>query len=406
MIHGRSSVLTVAFALLLAFAGRADALTVEVLAGKHDRENTIAIIPLPAGLAKAQTFQVSYANAAADVALLRQKLTLDGRTVLAVILPGSIKAGSSVTLNVVETEAAKANQRPQVSIDKNDANLTIRVQDKDVIRYNMAVTQPPDEVDKIFARSGYIHPVRSPSGHVITNDFPPKHLHHHGIWFPWTDATYEGQKVDFWNSKKGEGKVEFVKLETTEAGNVMAAYRTQHRFIGMKIKGGTTILNETWDVRVYNTTSYRLFDLDSTQTCATDKPLKLLNYYYGGIGLRGSGQWEGKEVNFICADGKTRIDGHATKQTWVAMYGKIDGKACGIAVLGHPSNFRAPQMTRIHPTEPFFNFAPCAEGEFEIVPGKPYVSKYRYVTFDGEPDVKLIDRLWNDYAEPVEVKVK
>jgi hypothetical protein len=41
---------------------------------------------------------------------------------------------------------------------------------------------------------------------------------------------------------------------------------------------------------------------------------------------------------------------------------------------------------RIHPTEPFFNFAPSQLGQWEIKPGQPYVSRYRYIVHDGPPD--------------------
>ena len=55
---------------------------------------------------------------------------------------------------------------------------------------------------------------------------------------------------------------------------------------------------------------------------------------------------------------------------------------------------------RLNPTEPFFSYAPSQLGEFQIEPGKPYVSRYRFVVMDGPPDRTEIDRLWNDYAHP------
>ena len=60
---------------------------------------------------------------------------------------------------------------------------------------------------------------------------------------------------------------------------------------------------------------------------------------------------------------------------------------------------------RINPDDPFFNFAPTQLGRFEIAPGRPYVSRYRFVVADGAPDAAEIDRLWNDYAHPPRVSV-
>ena len=44
-----------------------------------------------------------------------------------------------------------------------------------------------------------------------------------------------------------------------------------------------------------------------------ESPLVLKEYRYGGLGFRGSGEWEGAEgVEFLTSEGKTRKDGHAT----------------------------------------------------------------------------------------------
>jgi len=59
---------------------------------------------------------------------------------------------------------------------------------------------------------------------------------------------------------------------------------------------------------------------------------------------------------------------------------------------------------RIHPTEPFFCFAPQQLGDMAIEPGKPYVSKYRFIVMDGDPPKERIDAFWRDYAEPVRVE--
>ena len=60
---------------------------------------------------------------------------------------------------------------------------------------------------------------------------------------------------------------------------------------------------------------------------------------------------------------------------------------------------------RIHPSEPFFNFAPCQAGDFELPPGKPYRSRYRFMMFDGEVDAEECKRAWDDYATPPRVRI-
>jgi hypothetical protein len=87
------------------------------------------------------------------------------------------------------------------------------------------------------------------------------------------------------------------------------------------------------------------------------------------------------------------------------MSGSVRGQIAAAAILGHPNNFRAPQPMRLHPTEPFFCFAPSQLGDWKIVPNRPYVSRYRFLIQDGPPDAAEIDRLWNDFASPPTVVV-
>ena len=73
------------------------------------------------------------------------------------------------------------------------------------------------------------------------------------------------------------------------------------------------------------------------------------------------------------------------------MHGPVDGRQCGVVVMNHPDNFRFPQWVRLHPKMPYFVFAPMVEEPFMIEPGKPYVSKFRYLTYDGTPDHEVIE---------------
>lgn len=110
-------------------------------------------------------------------------------------------------------------------------------------------------------------------------------------------------------------------------------------------------------------------------------------------------------MTFLTSDGLGR-DGNATRPSWTHIGGVSDGKLAGITVMDHPENFRYPQPVRIHPDEPYFVYAPTQLGEMRIEPGSPYVARYRYVTYDGEPNPDELNRLWNDYTYPPDVTVK
>ncbi|HXX92950.1 MAG TPA: PmoA family protein [Planctomycetota bacterium] len=292
---------------------------------------------------------------------------------------------------------------PKVQVQDQDGKyLLVSYGGRKILRYNYAPVPPPAGIDPIFERSGYLHPIWTPSGKVITHDSPKGHLHHHGLWGAWTSSEFEGRKSNFWESIEKQGRVECVKVEETFSGPVFGGFRARHRFVNLNGPGGPkTALEETWEVRVYAVADRFIFDLVSTQTCATAEPLVIREYRYGGIGFRGSGDWEGKAgCWFLTSEGRSRADGHATRARWCLMGGKVSGEDCAIAFLGSPSDFRYPQPMRIHPDEPFFNWAVPQGGDFSIEPGRPYVARYRFVVSDGRPTAESVESQWKAYAEP------
>jgi hypothetical protein len=65
----------------------------------------------------------------------------------------------------------------------------------------------------------------------------------------------------------------------------------------------------------------------------TDKPLKLPKYHYGGLGVRGTSQWNPVDaVTMLTSEGHDRKAGDNTKAKWVHLGGEVDGTPTGIAV--------------------------------------------------------------------------
>lgn len=245
-----------------------------------------------------------------------------------------------------------------------------------------------------YGRSGFLHPVYTPAGRVVTNDFPDGHTHQHGLMFAWTSARVDGRPVDFWNSHQRQGRIEH--LETVRAADDSIVVVLQH--LDLTAGTPTPVLLETWEVDVVEHPAMHVFDLTSTQICILGRPLVIDEYHYGAMGVRGAEDFEQNCVMRTSA-GHDRIAGNHTKARWAALAGEVDGAACGIGVLGHPQNFRSPQPVRLHPEAPYFCFAPMVEGRFEIAPSQPYVSRFRFAAFDGPIDPEALDQLWADYEK-------
>jgi hypothetical protein len=293
-----------------------------------------------------------------------------------------------------------------VRVEQSENKVDIHRAGELVLSYQAKpVGLPRPGIDSAFLRGGYIHPVMTPNGIRVTDDYPDNHLHHHGIWFSWTNTRFENRKPDFWNMGLKKGTVEFVSVLDTWKGAENVGLRSEHRYVDLLAPQPKVALNEQWEVIVRDSDAKaesrdNLFDIVVRQRCASDQPLVLPKYHYGGIGFRGHEQWNGATaLRVLTSEGETdRVKANETRGRWCRISGEVDGKTAGIAILGHPKNFRAPQPMRVHPTEPFFCYAPSQLGEWSIKPGETYVSHYRFVVFDGELSAKEIDRLWAEFA--------
>ena len=306
----------------------------------------------------------------------------------------------------------KSSATRGVAVATVQGDLALSVDGTAALGYRMDASKlPRADIKPEYKRAGYLYPIYSPAGKLVADDYPVQHIHHHGIWSPWTKTSFQGRKPDFWNMGQKTGTVELVGLDRTWSGAVHGGFVARHRMVDLSAPQPVTALNETWNVTVYAVPGasrpVRLFDLVITQTCATSDPLILPEYRYGGLGYRGPTQWFGeKNPRFLSANGETdRVKAHASRSTWISQYGAVEGGVAGLALLGHPDNFRAPQPLRVHPKEPFICFAPSQLGDWSIDPGKPYVARYRFVVADGEPDRALLEAYWQGYAHPATARL-
>jgi hypothetical protein len=288
-----------------------------------------------------------------------------------------------------------------VTANLEGKQLIIRSGEREILRYQTDPGEVPDGVDPIYRRGGYIQAIRTPSGRLITDDFPPDHRHHHGIWSPWTKTEIEGRNPDFWNMGQGSGRVEFVTLDEVWEKDRKAGFTARHQFVDMSVDPEKTVLLETWSVTAWTESERHIIDFISVQECATSSPLKLPQYHYGGFGFRGNRAWNGAQnCKFLAASGTSdRVKINTSREPWCWIGGTVDGKVCGVTILCHPENFRFPQPVRAHPSEPFFCYAPQQLGEMAITPDNQYISRFRLIVADDMPDSETLNSDWKAYEE-------
>ena len=324
------------------------------------------------------------------------------------ILSGTTESGAKRVYELVEGSSAF---RTDVEVVKNDSFLQLQIGDSEVLRYNHAPVPPPEGASPLYTRSGFIHPLWSPAGEVLTWMHPKDHIHHMGLWMPWTHTKFEGREIDFWNLGKGQGTVRFAEFASTTSGPVFGGFCATQQHVDLSAPEGEKVaLDEELDVRLWNadkSNEYWLLDYVSKQKCASSSPLYLLKHRYSGLGFRATSQWTEANSNYLTSEGKTRKDGHATRARWCNVFGTTEKGPAGIVFMSHPQNYEHPEPMRIWPEgHVFFNFCPVQKADWTLLPDKDYILKYRLCIYSGKINAEMAERFWQDFAHPPEVTLE
>ena len=401
--------------LLLGYAscapGTDTGLQIQIDAGEYDRHNSIVSFQVPDTL-EHEAYQLMDSQ---DNVIPVQ---IEGRYAT-FVLPG-LNAGESLSLRLVPS---KIQNEKGVSIQFLQDAVGFKLdENRPVLQYRSgAGGLELEDIDEVHYRGGYIHPVISPDGHVITQHYNPDRPHQYAIWSGWSRTEFEGRNPGFWTAATGTGSVEVNSIDNLRSGPVYGGIRTRHHFIDKTTDENTTILSDNWNVRVYNVPEknnfpVHIFDLDVSQRNISESPFTINEWVYGGIGFRGNDSWLGEEnARLLTSEGKTRVDGepirevwsdigaHQSRARWAYLSGVVDGENPGIVILVHPENFRFPEPIFMNLREPFFMFSPAVLGDIHIEPGESLRLRYRYVVMDDEPAPEFLESLWQGYAYPVGV---
>lgn len=322
--------------------------------------------------------------------------------------------------------ASQGSSSHELKCVQTDAHLIIFRGDAEVLRYNIVAPNAPDEARAAYERSGYIHPIYTPGGRIVTGDFAADHPHQHGLFVAWTNASFRGKPVDFWNQQKGRGVVLHDRVISIDNQARSAGFSVGVKHYALDEDGvKSAILDDVWTVRVRivhqkDQESRYAIEFSIAQTNVTDHPLTINEYHYGGIGFRGNNAWYTEESakalsvfvkrpkadappleitkhRFLTSEGNDRRLGNHSRPQWTSLYGIVQqDKVAGVKVSGSQANLGHPHPVRLHPNKPYFSISACVLGAFDINPGQTYRASYRIEVFDGTPS--LTDHANADHA--------
>lgn len=311
----------------------------------------------------------------------------------------------------IEKQAPTAHKA--IKIAENEGQLEIYQNEKKIIGYQMAIKGVPKGVSKAYQRSGYLHPVNTPSGKRLTRIQPKDHYHHYGIWNPWTHTLFDGDTIDFWNLNKKQGTVRFSKLLNKVTGPVFSEFEVLHEHVVLKDEKNTIALNEIQNIRIFPMDEKRyLMDLKISYQCATDKAFKIIKYRYGGLGWRTTEVWDNQNSRILTSEGKTRKNADGSTARWCIVDGQLENVYGGVLLLSHPQNYNHPEPLRIWPEDQyergdlFVNFATTKTKDWILNPGETYELNYRLIVYDGKMDTESAEKAWNQFVNPLQYELK
>src|SRR5262249_9523823 len=139
-----------------------------------------------------------------------------------------------------------------VEVTKQKSHVEITVGGEPVLFYRMDKEElPRADIKPEYKRAGYLHPILSPTWKVVTGDYPSNHVHHHGVWSPWTKTKFQGREPDFWNMQNKTGTVELVGIERTWSGPVHGGFVSQQKMVDLSAPSPIGALDETWELTTY-----------------------------------------------------------------------------------------------------------------------------------------------------------
>jgi len=152
---------------------------ITISAGGLDRENSIVSFSLPDSF-PAGEYVAEDSDMSTCSSLSTCIIQVDENST-AWVMVDELKAGVDITLLFRgKTSENSSGMRADASVLNQTISLTSN--GRDVLQFYHELNTPPEPLDDRYRRGGYIHPVLTPSGTVLTGHLhPEKHSHHSGI---------------------------------------------------------------------------------------------------------------------------------------------------------------------------------------------------------------------------------
>jgi hypothetical protein len=282
-----------------------------------------------------------------------------------------------------------------VSISATDQSITIKSNNKEVLSY---LLEKPDNKKYPLESACFFHPLRSPSGKVLTDFANADHPHHRGIFLGWVEM--HGRKdADFWGwgepAPIKNRKVVHGTLDQTTTTGSGAGFQVTNDWMAEN----ELLLREKLQANLTATEKANILDLVYTLT--TDADLTLARWAFSGFCVRmpktgklAISSPDGPANRAAPSHTKPETDWPAAK--WYDFTLTFDDNSqAGITLIDNPRN--PPSLWHNHRDIRMINPAITAPTSVTIKANEPLILRYRLVAHDGPPDAKMLNQLAEEW---------
>lgn len=302
-----------------------------------------------------------------------------------------------------------------LSLDQSEKALVVKKNGLDLWQYNQGLALPPEGVAQAYARSGFVHPMRTPEGLSLTRIQPSDHYHHYGLWNPWTRVAYKNDTIDFWNLNEKQGTVRFANFINRTSGPVYADYKVLHEHVVLKDRIEPEVaFSEIQGVRIFaekENDEYYLADISILLNTNPNDSIVLQEYRYGSLGWRATELWDRYNSEVITSEGLDRKSADGSLARWCIVQGELGDKYGAVVMMSFPANFNHPEPLRIWPEDiydrgdMYANFAPTKNKDWVLDAGKAYQLNYRFLVSSKKVSPEEAEEAWKQFAKAPKITI-
>jgi hypothetical protein len=287
-----------------------------------------------------------------------------------------------------------------IKVKETEQGVRFSENGHDVLFYQRQI----NSINGQYPRNNYIHPLYNLQNQIITQDFPPDHLHHRGVFWTWHQVWIGDRQIgDPWSCQDFIWDV--IELHADEGAHATTLFTTvlwkspQWRDTDGVCK---PIVREKTMIAVYPAEeNFRMIDFD-IELLALEKNVKIGGSDdekgYGGFSVR---IFLPPDVHFTGEIGPvtpqiTAVEGGS----WMDVSGHFDeNNISGVTILCHPSLPIFPPQWILRSSGAMQNPVFPGRQPVPLSDEHPLKLRYRLVLHDGDNNSLDIPALQNDYSK-------